>query len=636
MLEKLAEFLESVPMLCVSGVFLLASFILERCGIICPVNPAIVSVILSGIPILYEAIEALFEENGIAKITSALLVSIAMIASIVIGDLFAAGEVAFIMGIGELLEDLTTKRARKGLRKLAELTPKTARIIIGGKEEQIAVEKVQVGDLVRINPGETVPVDGVIELGETSLDQSVITGESIPVDCGVGDGVFSGTTNCYGSIDIRVTKIGENSSLQQMIELVKHAEENQSPMQRTADRYASILVPIAFLLAILTFVITGQIIRGVTVLVVFCPCALVLATPTAVMAAIGKATEKGIVIKSGAALEKMGSVDVVAFDKTGTLTVGKPSVSDVIPLSDVGEGEVLRLAAAAESCSEHPLGKAIATFGLKRFGTLPACTDFRMTSGKGICAVVDGHHLVIGNEGFLAENGTENVRKLLVNVGASDDVTVTEAGNVFDRLLEEGKAPVWVADGGRVIGIIALADALREESNTVIQNLFDLSTDAVLLSGDHRTTAEYIAGKVGIHSVCAGLLPEDKVQKIRNLQQEGHVVCMIGDGVNDAPALETADVGIAMGGTGSDIANNAAEIALATDDIGRIPYLKRLASATVRTIRFGITLSMVINFVAIFLSFFGILNPTTGALVHNAGSILVVLLAATMGNRVPE
>lgn len=619
MIKKLNDFLAGWPMTMIGGIFLIFSFVLPKADVNLPVDPAWATIIISGIPLLYLAIWRMIHNPGISKISSALLICIAMFAAIAIGDLFAAGEVVFIMAVGALLEEATTNRAKKGLKKLIRLAPTKGRRLKDGKEEMIPAEEIRQGDLLRILPGETIPVDGTIINGETSVDQSIMTGESLPVDKGVGEEVFCGTINRFGSIDISATKVGENISLQTMIRMVQDAENKQAPMQRIADRAASWLVPVALLIAILAYVFTGNIITAVTVLVVFCPCALVLATPTAIMAAIGQATKHGVIIKSGEALEKMGKVDTIAFDKTGTLTYGRLDVSDIISFDEaISETDLLSLAASAEAKSEHPLGKAIVAYATAKEIPLAESTAFSMTAGKGIFAEIDNHRLLCGNEKYLTESGV------------SIDTRVHSA---LERLRTQGKASILVAEGQKSIGVIALSDVLRPEAKDMVSRLSDMHTRTVLLTGDHQKTADYFAQQVGISEVRAELLPEEKVQSIEKLQAENHRVCMIGDGVNDAPALKTADVSVAMGSMGSDIAVDAAEVALMSDDISKIPYLKRLSNATVKTIKASITLSMCINFVAIVLSLMEVLTPTTGALVHNAGSCFVVLIAALLYDR---
>ena len=628
MLKKFNDFLAGLPMTIVAGVFLLLDLVphlMEELGgspaplSFLPFDPAWVTVVISGIPLLYLAIWRVIHNPGISKISSALLICIAMSAAIAIGDLFAAGEVVFIMAIGALLEEATTNRAKKGLKNLISLAPAKGRRLTGGKSEMIPAEEIRQGDILRILPGDTVPADGTIISGETSVDQSIMTGESLPVDKGMGEEVFYGTINLFGSIDISATKVGKNSSLQKLIRMVQDAENKQAPMQRIADKAASWLVPVALLIAVLAYVSTGNIVTAVTVLVVFCPCALVLATPTAIMAAIGQATKHGVIIKSGEALEKMGKTDIIAFDKTGTLTCGRLDVSDVISFDGAfSETELLSLAASAEAKSEHPLGKAIVAYAKAKEVPLTETASFRMTTGKGIFAEADNRRLLCGNEKFLTENGI------------SIDNRIQSA---LARLRAQGKASVLVAESKKCIGVIALSDVLRPEAKDMVSRLSDMHTRTVLLTGDHQKTAEYFARQVSISEVRAELLPEEKVQSIEDLQAEGHKVCMIGDGVNDAPALKTADVSVAMGSMGSDIAIDAAEVALMSDDISKIPYLKRLSNATVRTIKASITLSMCINFAAIVLSLMEVLTPTTGALVHNAGSCFVVLIAALLYDR---
>lgn len=618
-MKRLNDFLAGVPMTIVGGVFLAASLIFMLMKIEVPVDPAWVSVIICGIPLLYLAVWRVIYNKGMNKISSALLISIAMIAAIAIGDIFAAGEVAFIMAIGAILEDKTAERSKKGLKELISLAPQQGRRINNGKEQMINAEEIKVGYILRVLPGETIPVDGKIISGNTSVDQAIMTGESLPVDKEVGDSVFCGTINRFGAIDMEATNVGEDSSLQKLIRMVQDAENKQAPIQRIADKWATWLVPVALLIAIATYFVTQDIVRAVTVLVVFCPCALVLATPTAIMAAIGQATKHGVIIKSGEALEKMGKVDTIAFDKTGTLTFGKLEVSDTISFSkELDESELLTLIASAESRSEHPLGKAIVAHAKEKNLALKDVKGFRMEAGKGIYANVSGHNLFCGSEKYLLENGIDIPQQV---------------SDTLDTLRNQGKASILAAADGLCVGVVALSDVLRSTAKGMVAKLDEMGTQTVLLTGDNRRTADYFAQQVGITSVRAELLPEEKVQNIVQLQQEGKSVCMIGDGVNDAPALKTASVGVAMGAMGSDIAVDAADIALMSDDISKIPYLKRLSNATVRTIKFSISLSLFINFVAIFMSFMGWLTPTTGALVHNAGSILVVLIAALLYDR---
>lgn len=617
-MKKIIHVLESIPATIIGGIFLIASFVFPKVGMEILGNLAWVTILISGSPLVYSAVKKLIRNKGISKISSALLISVAMIAAVLIDDLFAAAEVAFIMAIGEILEELTTGRAKKGLKKLINLAPTQGRIIRDGKEIVIPAEEIKQGDVIRILPGEAIPVDGIIISGETSVDQSVMTGESIPVDKSVNDEVFSGTINCFGSIDIKATKVGKNSSLQKLIQMVKDAEDKKAPMQRITDKWASVLVPVALVIAIITYILTKDVTRAVTVLVVFCPCALVLATPTAIMAAIGQATKHGIIIKSGEALEKMGKVNTVAFDKTGTLTYGKLEVSDVICLTELAEKELVKIAASCESKSEHPLGKSILEYAKIQNIELYQPEEFKMQGGKGVSAIINNEKIICGNEKYFEE----------ANVKIDENVKTK-----LSELRLQGKVSVLIAKNQECVGIIALSDVIREEANSIVKKLSAMNTDVVLLTGDNKKTADYFAQKAGIKNVHSELLPEEKVSNIIKLQNEGKTVCMIGDGINDAPALKTANVGIAMGIMGSDIAVEASDIALMKDDISKLPYLKRLANATVKTIKFSISLSMFINFLAIALSVLGMLNPTSGALVHNAGSVFVVLIATFLYDR---
>ena len=618
-LEQAMDFLAGLKMTIIAGIFLFIAvvFMIFRISVPIWLDPSWGAVIISGLPLVYLALIRLIREKWVS---SALLITIAMVASLLIGELFAAGEVAWIMALGALLEDWTVERAKKGLKNLIDLTPQTARRVSDdGSETIVPIEEVSLQDRLRILPGEVVPVDGEIVEGTSSIDQSIMTGESLPIDKSIGDDVYCGTMNLYGAIDISATSLGENSSLQKLIDLVKEADNNQAPTQRIADKWATWLVPIALAIAIAAWLVTGDIVRGVTVLVVFCPCALILATPTAIMGAIGQATKHGVLIKSGEALEKLGGLNTIAFDKTGTLTYGNLAVSDVISLDeDYTSEDVLLMTASAEKRSEHPLAKAIIENVENKSIKIEEAHDFEMIPGKGIKARNSYGEIVCGNQKYLSE----------LNIEESENLQST-----LDTLRYEGKASIIVASNGKTTGVIGLSDMIREDAGDMIEALHKLDTETILLTGDHKETADYFASKVGIKDVRGELLPEDKLTAIEDIKKSGRQVCMIGDGVNDAPALKASDVSVAMGTMGSDVAIDAADVALLGDDIGKIPYLKRLSNSTLFTIRFNIALSMCINAVAIICSVLGLLNPVTGAIVHNAGSCLVVLNAALLYDR---
>lgn len=575
-----------------------------------PFDPAWIAIVLCGVPIVLEAVIGLVTAFDIK---ADVLVSLALIASVCIGEDFAAGEVAFIMQLGGLLEDLTVAKARAGIEKLVHLTPRTARVLSPAGEKVVPAEEVQVGDLLQVRPGETVPVDGVITSGQTSINQAVMTGESLPVDKGVGDQVSSGTVNQFGAFDMRATRVGQDSAIQRMIRLVQSADAGKAKIVRLADRWATWIVVIALTAAALTWLISGEIIRAVTILVVFCPCALVLATPTAIMAAIGNATRHGFLVREGDALERLAGVSKVTFDKTGTLTFGTPQVV-AVEAATVDETLLYTYAACAELRSEHPLGKAVVRCYRQAVGQEPPQgEDFQMLPGWGVRVKVAGVSVVAGNP------------KLLEEAGIPLDPGVLAAAQAH---LREGCTVIYCGVDGTLAGFLALSDTLRPQAAQVIQRIRAAGPEPVLLTGDNENAAGHIAGQLGIQTVRAGCLPEDKLRYIDDCQQAGEPVCMIGDGINDAPALKKAHVGIAMGGVGSDIAVDAADIALVSDDIQELPHLLWLAKRMMGTIRCNMSFSMALNFVAILLAIGGILNPVVGALVHNAGSVLVIINSA--------
>lgn len=622
-LERFIGVLEGLKMTIVGGVFLLFSlyFVLTGTSIPNYLDPAWVTVFICGIPLVYLALTRLINEHWIS---SALLIVMAMVASIYIGEIFAAGEVTFIMALGALLEDYTVERSKRGLTDLINLKPEKGRLLLDENgqtiEKEVQATDIQIGDILRVLPGEKIPVDGVIIDGDTSVDQSVMTGESLPLDKTINDEVFSGTLNLHGSIDIKATKVGTDSSLEKLIRLVQEADEKQAPTQRIADKWATWLVPVALAIAIVTYLITGNLERGVTILVVFCPCALILATPTAIMAAIGQATKQGVLIKSGEALEIMGNVDTITFDKTGTLTFGNLEVSDIVPLvDDISEEDLTKYVTISEVKSEHPIGKAIVNHSKENGKEYDEPDTFEMIPGKGVKVQYKDDVILSGTTRFMEDNNID---------------IIDSCHKELDLLRNEGKASIVVALNNRIIGVIGLSDVLRENAEAVVSTLKnDLETNVELLTGDNYKAANYFASKVGITDVHSELLPENKVEIVEQLKASNKKVCMVGDGVNDAPALKTADVSVAMGGMGSDIAIDAADMALLGDDIEKLPYLKKLSNATLFTIHLSITISMIINAIAIICSVLGLLNPITGALVHNVGSCAVVMLAASLYDR---
>ena len=579
----------------ISAISLIASFILSIDYL------SWIAVILCGIPIFRECAEGLITEFDIK---ADLLVSIAIVASIIIGELFAAGEIATIMAIGGFLEEYTVSKTQGRIKELVNMTPQVAVRIRNGKEERILASEVQIGDILKVLPGESIPTDGRIINGETSIDQSTLTGESIPVDKKANDDVYSGTINLYGSFTMETTKVSDDSSLQKLIKLVESSSPENANVVRQADKWATFVVAIAFTAAILTYLYTFEIARSVTILVVFCPCALVLATPTAIMAAIGNLTKYGILVKDGASIEELARTDELVFDKTGTLTYGTPEIVDIISNNPK---KMMRMLASLESKSEHPIAKAIVKY-YDNADELLDVEDFTMHIGKGVTGIINGSKVIAGN----------------INLMESENI------DLKDYKSESSDITIFVAENGRLIGNVLLADTLRENSKETIRNLKKLRIKTTLLTGDNEKTARHIAKEVKVRNVKFNCLPEDKTNYIRGEQMLGHNIAMIGDGVNDAPSLKKANVGIAMGKIGSEISVEAANITLINDNVGDIPHLIGIARKTVRTINISIAFALTLNVVAMALAILGILNPIEGALIHNIGSVAVITYSSTL------
>ena len=584
-----------ITLIAISAVSLIISFILSLEYV------SWIAVILCGLPIFKECGEGLITEFDIK---ADLLVSLAIIASLMIGEVFAAGEIATIMAIGGFLEEYTVSKAQGRIEELVKMTPQVATRIENGIEEKIPVEKVEIGDILKVLPGESIPTDGVIVKGETSINQSTLTGESLPVDKKENDEVFSGTINLYGSFTMKTTKISQESSFQKLIKLVESSEPENSRIVRAADKWATMIVVIAFTLAVLTYLTTFEITRSVTILVVFCPCALVLATPTAIMAAIGNLTKYGILVKDGESLEELAKVDELVFDKTGTLTNGTPEVVKII--SD-NPREMMHLLVSLESKSEHPLAKSIVKYCNSE--DVLEVTDFKMHIGKGVSGTINGSKIIAGN------------KKLL----KSENINLKT-----DNEPQNGEIQIFVAKDREILGNVELADILRKNSKRTITKLKGLRIKTTMLTGDNEKTAQHIAKQVKVRNVISNCLPEDKTEYIKREQTLKHRVAMIGDGINDAPSLKKANVGIAMGDIGSDVSVEAADIALVNDNIEDIPHLIGIARKTIRIIHIGIGFALALNILAMALAILGILNPIEGALIHNIGSVIVIIYSSTL------
>ena len=612
-------------LLALSAAALLASFAgAEPFGF----DMAWVAVLFSGAPIVCGAFLALVREHDIR---ADLLVSLALIASLAIGEIFAAGEIAFIMQLGAFLEEYTVGRARAGIERLVALAPQMAWRVREGKAEEARADEVAVGDRLRVLAGEKIPADGRIVTGRTAVDEAVLTGESMPVDKNPGDEVKSGTLNQFGTFEMIAEKVGEDMALTRLIRLVQEADAGKAKIVRLADRWATWIVVFALAASLLAQYITGDVLRAVTVLVVFCPCALVLATPTAVMAAIGNAARRGFLVKEGDALERLSSVTAVAFDKTGTLTNGTPRVQTITPLADGwSDGRVLAAAAALESHSEHPLGKAIVACHAEKsaaagIGRERSDMDELLAAASPTVDILPGEGIVARSKGAvcLAAGNARLLRRLGIRLAE-------RAEEASLRCLDEGAAIVYLVEGDAVVGLIALADAVRTGAKRMVRRLQEEGLRPVLLTGDNERAAAAVAQSLAIEEVHAHLLPEDKLAAIEKLAKDGSPTAMIGDGINDAPVLKRAFVGIAMGRSGDGIAAEAADIAITQGSVEELSHLFALSRHLMKTIRRNIAFSLALNFLAIALAVTGEIGPVLGALIHNTGSILVIISSALL------
>lgn len=570
-------------------------------------DPAWIAIVLCGVPIVLGAIVGVVKDHDI---TADVLVALALIGSLILKEFFAAGEVAFIMQIGSILEDFTSDRAKKGISKLIKLSPKKANLFVEGQIKIIEADQVKLGDILQVRAGESIPVDGKIIEGSTSIDQSAMTGESIPVEKNPGDHVMSGTINQNGSILIEAVKTAGDSSLQRMIMLAEAADAQKAKIVRKANVWAAWLVVISLTTAIVAGTIIGNthndfwlgFTRAVTVLVVFCPCAFVLATPTAISAGIGNASKHGLLIQSGEALERIASSNIAVFDKTGTLTKGKPAVVKVQTLSDISEDELVKIAASGEALSNHPLAKAIMDYNKSG---LYEIKNHKTLAGSGIEFEINGKKYMVGKV-------EENL------VGAE---------NAVDAGAKESASLVGLYYESKLLGIIFIQDAIKENARKMVETLKALNIRTVMLTGDNENSARYVAVQTGLDDFKAGCSPEDKMNYIKNQEAQGNKVAMFGDGVNDSLALRSAFAGIAMGGIGSDVAIESADAVIVHDNLDAVPYLFKISRKTQGRITFNLCLSMVINFAAVALAISGILNAVWGALFHNCGSVLVVISA---------
>ncbi len=587
--------------------FIILSFFLGKYGSdILSKLFAICALVILGGPIIVEALKGIMRK----ELNVDELVSLAIIASAVIGEYLPAAIVALIMVLGSLLEEYTAQKARSAIDSLIQLAPDEAIVMRGNKEVAIPVKEIRVGDRLLIRTGNKVPIDGRVIRGEALLNQASLTGESDPVEKAVEDSVYAGTVIYSGMLEVEATKVGEDTTLGKLIELVQEAEKQKAPAVRLVDRYARYFTPVIIALGLIVFLITKDIYRAITVLIVGCPCAFILASPTAVVSALGNASRNGVLIKGGDVLEKAAGIDAVLFDKTGTLTSGKPTVSAIKPLDKSTPEEILAAAAAVEQYSTHPLARAILEAAAQKKIPLAASSHYKNIPGKGVEAVVGGKKYTVGK--------MERELQLKLQSAAPSN----ETSNHKAVALWEDEAPR---------GLIFFEEEMRPGHRRLVGGLAEIGISKVqMLTGDEQKAAAPIAEQMGIEEYLTGVTPAEKLEQVKELQQKGYQVAMVGDGVNDAPSLAAADIGISMGAMGTDAALEAANVALMGDDITKIPYFLRLGKATVRTIKFNITFAMIFNILALAASGAGWLSPVTGAVAHNIGSVIVVVNSARL------
>jgi Cd2+/Zn2+-exporting ATPase len=599
------------------GIFLIVlSFIFEKNGFIfLPELLAMSALAILGGPIIAGAIRGLMRK----KLNVDELVSLAIIASVVIGEYLSAAIIALIMVLGSLLEETTAQKARSAIDALIRLAPDKAVVLRGGEELEVPIEELQLGERLVVRTGEKLPVDGRVMKGKALLDQAPLTGESAPVEKTVGDDVYAGTVIYSGMLEVEVNKVGEGTALGKLIELVQEAEKQKAPVLRIADRYARYFTPAIITLGLIVLLITKDIYRAITVLIAGCPCAFILASPTAVVSALGNASKNGILVKGGGILEEASKINAVLFDKTGTLTSGRPKVSAVEALNDVSPDSILSIAASVEKYSAHPLARAILEAAEQKKLVLSDPCHYRNLPGKGVEAVVKGNKYAVGK--------------------IEDKTLLKLSRNSSKAKADSSQKAVAIWEDGIPIGIIYFEEEIRDGNNTLAKELIDAGVSKIqMITGDEQKIAEQVAKKVGIKEYFSDVLPEEKLKQVKNLQLEKFKVAMVGDGINDAPSLAAADIGIAMGAMGTDAAIEAADVALMGDDITKVPYFLKLGKITVRTIKFNIFFALIFNILALAASSAGLLNPVTGALAHNIGSVIVVINSARLikTSRVPN
>lgn len=568
---------------------------------------AVLAVIAGGTPILFGGLRALYHRD----LDVDFLASIAIIGAVIVNQYVAAAVVALMLTGGELLEDYTSSRTSKAIQTLIQSTPKTARVRVNDSEIITPIEKVNVGDIVLVKPGEKIPVDGLVTSGLAAVNQATITGESIPVEKTVNCQVLTGSLIELGALEIRVTKVGEDTTFAHIIKLIKEGQANRAPIEKIADRYAKWFAPILLSIVVISYIITRNVIAAVSTLIIACPCALTLATPTAVVASIGNAAKKGILIRGGVALESVGNTDTVILDKTGTITLGMPKVIDIKSFTSKSEAKVIELAATAEKFSEHPLAKAVMSKANELGLQVPDPASFQVLPGQGVLAQCGEDQILVGNEKLLECN------RVGINKAVEEAVSEQKA---------LGRTVFIVCQNGFTVGLISVADVAREGAAESISELRKAGIkNIVMLTGDNSASANVIAKEVGIDDVGSGLLPQEKADYVKKYKEEGDRILMVGDGVNDAPALANAQVGVAMGKAGTDVAIETADIVLISDDLSKIPKVVETGKRTTKLIKQNIILAMTINVIGVILAASGHISPIAAAGIHEGNALFVVL-----------
>lgn len=571
---------------------------------------AMIGAIILGYPIVWTSFKDI--RRGILGINE--LVGIAVLAAFAWGDYKTAGLVAFFMLLGEIIETRTAAGARASIESLIKLTPTKARRIVGGKEEEVAASELAIGDVIRVRPGDNVAADGVIVNGQGSFNQANITGESLPVDKKAGDEVFAGTQNLTGVLEIKVNRAGQDTTLGRVRELILAAEKTKLPIMRLVDQYMVYYTPLVLVMGALVWAFTQNLERVIAVLVVACPCAFILATPTAMVAALSSAARLGILIKNVGDIELAARINAFIFDKTGTLTTGKLAVSRLAPIEGVTAAELLYHSASAEKYSNHPTAKALQEVSTEAGVSLAEPKDFTETAGRGIRATVDGQEILVGRAQWLKDNGIKE------DINKSVDLNETE-----------GFSLIHVSRGGRYVGWIGLRDEVRAEAREALAGLMQSGVRRIaMVTGDRQPVAARVAREIGCEEVVAECLPQNKVEFVRSMKTRGYRVAVVGDGVNDAPALAAGDMGVAMGAAGSEVAIHSATIALMNSDLKRLPFLVRLSRSTRSVINQNFLFGVFFIIGGLALAAFGYVNAVVAAIMHNLGSLLVVFNSARL------